>query len=207
MINVEKSRSGHLVIRKNGRLLGSSFDPTKEACAWATKAADQIKSDETAFILGLASGYHVMELRKLRPLQLIVVIECDPQVVREAYSIFPELHKVPIVVEQEWLKLADNHLFRDHITDTYKVLTYGPSYQIDCDFFKRAEMLLMGRDKTSFLIQLKMRPELLAILDSDALEKLGDDPISIKTMQKLFSQASLQNHERRLWRILEELVV
>jgi hypothetical protein len=59
------------------------------------------------------------------------------------------------------------------------------------------------------LLQLRMRPELHALFDEEKIAKLqaSTSPISILTIRSLFSAQAQNSRERRLWRVLEELIV
>ena len=204
MITVETTRSGHSVLRKNGRLLGSSIDPMREAQQWSEK----VGAKTPVVILGLGAGYHVIELMK-RAAGRVLTIEGDAEVVEQALQLCPGLVRRDILVEPDWQKLIQTVRFRDAIQGVFEIAAHGPSIQIEPDYFLNVERLLLGRDKISFLLQLKMRPELLALLDPASIEALATsfDAISVKTVKKLFSARADHSTERKLWRVLEELVL
>lgn len=211
MTSIEKdvARSGHEVLKKDGRWLASSVDPIREAQQWAAQAAKQMDStsSETAIVLGIGCGYHVAELASLRPRGTVLTIDCDGGLYKSALSFLPTLKAEKIVVESDWLKLIDYSEVRDAVGGPYRVFKHAPSCQLEPDFFAAVERFLLGRDKLSFLVLLKARPEILALFDSDLLGGLEDEAISIKTLQKIFSSKSGANRERRLWKVLEELVL
>ena len=213
MISIEATRSGHSVLRKNGRLLGSSIDPMREAVQWTEK----VSAKNQVVVLGLGTGYHVVELMK-RPGAKVLTIEADPEVVEKALCLNPTLSRHDIVVEPNWQYLVHSARFRDALQGIFEIAPHGPSVQIEPDYFSNVERLLLGRDKISFLLQLKLRPELLALLDADAIALLAEqesgellsaknEAISVKTVKKLFSNRADHSVERRLWRVLEELVL
>lgn len=211
MTTLEKdfARSGHQVLKKNGRWLASTVDPVREARQWATQAMRNIESDssETALVLGLGCGYHVAELAARRPRGGVVAIERDREIVARALEFCPELQNVKIVIEPDWLKLVDHEPVRDAVGGSYRILKHGPSCQLEPEYFGAVERLLLGRDKLSFLVLLKARPEILALFDSGLLGEIKDEAMSIKTLQRIFSTRSGSSRERRIWKVLEELVV
>ncbi len=211
MITTEISRTGHPVLKKNGRLLASSMDPWREARAWAEKALTGVEPNETIFVLGLACGYHVLAIRALAENQPVLVIERDAELARAATELTPDLLKcknsVEIVVEENWAKLIEHASFRDRLCGIYRVATHGASFQAEPEYFAAVEKLLNGRDRLSFLLQLKTRPELAALLDPEAILAIQNEAISVKTLEKLFQPQAQGSRERRLWRVLEELVL
>ena len=209
MISIGTARGGQPVIQKNGRWLASSFDPVREAQAWAKKASLGVKHGESIFILGLGSGYHVAELAKLRS-EPFLVFENDELLTEQALEICPEIRERSIIVDGDWTKLLENDTVRDQINGVYHIAKYGPSCQMSPEYFAQVENLLIGRDPLTFLLQLKARPGIWGILDGEKVRSLGsaqsNDPISIKTLQKLFAENANGSKERQMWRVLEELV-
>lgn len=207
MIEVEIARSGQKIIRKNGRLLASAINPEQEAVSWAQKALDGVAQFETVFILGAGSGHHISQVLKTRPSQPVVVIEKDRAVADKAVEICPEIQRLELIIEENWVKVIEHDAFKDAVEGPYHIALHGPSFQNDVDYFSRIESLLRGRDKLSFLLLLKSRPDFLALFCPESIGQMGDGPVSIKTLQDLFSAKSNSSRERRLWRVLEELVL
>jgi hypothetical protein len=217
LIEIEKARSGHAVIRKNGRLLGSSIDPLKEAKAWAEKASPQLEPSVAGFVLGAGSGYHVAALAVLSPSSPLIVVEPDHEVLREAARLGEWPSHVQAVcaitdVGGQGSDVAAEHWLahpavRDGLGGRFAILKHGPSCVMEPASFNAVEALLLAREKVAWLKQLKLRPGLCALLDPDAIKNLGAAPVSIKTLQSLFKSETECTRERRIWKILEELVL
>ena len=213
MLTVDVSRTGHKIFRFDGRSLSSSIDPVKEAQSWARAAVQNLRAGDTLFVLGLAAGYHVVELAKLIDPSRFLVIENNAEIVSQAFEILPELTDYRILVQPDWLQLVVADQFRDSLCGVYKVATFGPSFQLSNEYFAAVENLLIGRTHISFLLQLKARPGVWALLDPEQVEKFGceipsdTELVSIKTLQRLFSAKADGHRERQIWRVLEELVV
>ena len=205
MITFETARNGQLILKKDGRFLGSSFDPAKEARLWAERAVQGGHPEEGLIVLGLGSGYHVAELIALTP-KPVLVIDSDQAIADGVKEIVPSIPAAQILIESDWTRLIERTRFRDAVTRPYRVVTFGPSAQIDSEYFRAVEHLLIARDRAFFLLQLKIRPELCAQLDPEAILALSDELVSIKSMAKMFSKSSVHSRERRLWRALEELI-
>lgn len=206
LITVEQARSGHPILKVDGRGLCSSFDPIKEATSWAEKAVVDAGDAESVFVLGLGAGYHSEALRARLPGRLVVTIEGDSSLAKEAISIHPQLKAAPIVVEPEWHRLIEHAVFRDALAGRYAIVKHGPSCQIHSDYFNGVERLLIGREKIAFLLQLKTRPDLYSLFDPAAIESMSPELVSIKTIQGLFSVGAATSRERRMWKLLEELI-
>jgi len=200
-------------MKKNGKWLASSIDPVREAQQWSEAVRTTAETNVTIVVLGLGCGYHVAELLSSNPKSSLLVVECDHEVKERALQFCPGLAGVSIVVEPDWMKLVEHSLVRDALGGLYQVVKHSPSLAIgarETEYFSAVEGMLLGRDKLSFLVLLKTRPEILSLLDSDILmdsDRFQDEPVSIRTMQKLFSQGPNTSRERRLWRVLEELVI
>jgi hypothetical protein len=183
----------------------------KEAVDWAQRFSVGLSPRETIIIVGLGSGYHVKSLRSLLPDVAILVIEPDQAVVNAVFDLLPELQDEKVLVESEMLSLTDRPEFRDFTGGLYRIAPHGPTCQIHREWSDRVIRLLLGRDHLSLLLQLRMRPDLLSILDEHKLtaeQLLADNPgpMSLKTMKNLFRQGTESSSERRIWRCLEELV-
>lgn len=216
-VSIESSRSGHPILLKDGRLLGSSFDPVKEAATWVERESSRLEGDETAVVLGLGAGYHIAALRALKPRLPILVVESDAAVAKAAASIAfvasaiaSEFREGRVIVEPEPHRLIEHGAFRDALGGRIAILKHGPSCILDPAYHSAVEVLLTGREPWAFLLQLKTRPDLHALLDADAIRALGTCSapglVSVKTLQKLFSARATCTRERRLWKLLEELV-
>lgn len=207
MIEVVQAKNGSPVLVKNGKYLASSFDPQKEAETWWSTCHRLAKKCEQVFILGLGSGYHVeVALREL-PHASITVIECDANVVAKNANKFRQ-GNLKIIHESDWRKLYQNPSIADKVQSSYAVLSHPPSLSVECDFFGNAYKFLLARNVEGLFALLKLRPELLAELDESKLELLArsGDPVSIKTLVKLMKNSTYANPNRRLWKVLEELV-
>lgn len=210
MLEIDLAKNGHRILRKNGRLLASSVDPIREAQVWADHVCSIIEPHELIIVLGLGCGYHIEELQTRRPQNQLFVIDSDPELLSQVHMICPKVSMVNVLIEANWNELIGSQTFRDAIGGVYRIVKHGPSCQIDEEYFKCVEGLLLGREKISFLYLMKTRPELLSILDPEKITQIMEQPdneaISIKTLSQMFASNSMVRRERRIWRVLEELV-
>lgn len=207
MIEIVTSRSGQPVLKQDGRLLASSFDPVKEAFAWAKRAAVDIGNKGAAIIIGGGCGYHVAALKELCPTTQIIALDPNAEVIAKALSWNPVLSERNFVIAHDPMALTEAPLLCDAMAGPYAILPHLPTAESNPAWALATAKFLLGRDKLSFLLQLRMRPELHALLDPKKIAQLGDEPISIKTLQRLFAETSANSRERQIWRALEELVL
>ena len=212
MIEIETAKSGHQILKKEGRLLASSYHPLKEAATWADAAAAGLGPNEGVIVLGVGCGYHVVELAKRLPAGRVLAIESDAQVLKQATAVCPGLGLMAssgaVLTATKWTEVPGFEAFRDFACGLFRIARHLPSCEGDRAFYDDVEKLLRSRDRASLLFQLKMRPELLALIDSDAVAALrGDETVSIKTMKALFGANGISSRERMIWRALEELVL
>lgn len=204
MISTEASRSGHPILRFEGRLLASSIDPIREANTWAKRAFEEARGAESVLVIGLGCGYHVEELRALAPAMQIFVAEPSMEVVDWNLANHPNLSREKILVGSDFSQLLVE--WTDALSMTTAYLVHGASAQIHPEWTDSVLKFVLARDKTAFLTRIRALPNLLAILDPDRIAAMNEEPVSINTLRGLFRADPVDSQERRLWRVLEELV-
>ena len=207
MIESEVSRSGQPVLKLNGRYLASSFDPVKEAFGWANRAAVDLGSKGAAIILGAGCGYHVAALKERCPNIHVLALEPNEQVAHRALEWNPILQAHNLLVVDDLSQMTEAPQLRDAMAGTFALLPHLPTTEAYADWALTTSRFLLGRDRLSFLLQLRMRPDLHALMDPKKIAALGEAPVSIKTIQRLFSDSSAFSRERQIWKVLEELVL
>lgn len=207
MIEVVQAKNGSAVHVKNGKYLASSFDPQKEAETWWTHCQRLVKHSQTAFVLGLGSGYHVAILSRQISQQTVVVIECDQQLIDLNAKQFANTN-VQVVHVADWRKLYQNEIVQKAVVQNYSVLLHSPSLNAEQEFFANAHKFLLARNVEGLFALLRSRPELLEEIDEIKLADLArsTEPVTIKTLTRLMKPGSYTNPNRRLWKVLEELV-
>jgi hypothetical protein len=211
----ETARNGQPIIKMDGRSIVSSFDPMKEAKAWAENAVKEIGDRHNVIVLGAGCGYHLIALRERLPSLNILTIEESEEIAlfaREQLTadneIDPRIYG-EILVAARPIELTESLILRDFMANRYAVLTHAGQAQLRLEWTQSMATFLTGRDYLSFLLQLRMRPELHALFDEQKIAQLQTQPgpISILTIRSLFSAQAQSSRERRLWRVLEELIV
>ncbi len=193
----------------------SSFDPTKEAIVWAEKALTDLGDHDSLIVLGAACGYHIVALRRLRPSLSILTIEASAEIANFASEVFASQPEVDaayfgsVLVALKPSVLTESLVLRDFMGGRFAVVTHPVLAQQRPEWTREVAQFLTGRDYLSFLLQLRMRPELHALFDEEKIATLSSSgtPLSILTIRTLFSAQSQTSRERRIWRVLEELIV
>lgn len=210
----ETARNGQAILKMDGRAIVSTFDPAKEARSWAEKAIVEIGDRDSVIILGAGCGYHIIALRELKPSLNILTIEASEEIAAFARESFARAGDIDtryfgeIVVGASALSLTENLLLRDFMGQRYAVVTHPGLAAVRAEWTREMATFLTGRDYLSFLLQVRMRPELHALFDEEKIAQLKahNGPISILTIRSLFSPSALASRERRIWRVLEELI-
>lgn len=207
MIQFETARNGQPVFKVDGRSLVSTFDPSKEARTWAEKAVNEIGDRDAVIVVGLACGYHLQALRQMRPSLAIVTIEASDEIRDAARKIHPDLKDIVIAADAKALSASIE--LRDILARRFAVLVHAGQAQTRSEWTQAVTRFLNGRDALSFLLQLRLRPELYALFDEKKISALANvtEPISILTIRSLFKNDAMSTRERRVWRVLEELIV
>jgi hypothetical protein len=215
MIQTETSRSGHFILKRDGRFLASSFDPVREGHVWAAHAVGTAEAlgCHTFLVLGLGCGYHVSSLSSAMTDaghvdKKILVIEASAEVAKETLAQITFAPNVTVLVEPLARQLLGHAAICEALSDTHVVLPHHASFACDLEFYSFAQSLLLSRDMTSFLLQLRLHPELYAAFDQTELRRLAasNDPVTIQTLRQLFRKDGKLSHERRMWKALEELI-
>lgn len=213
VLEIVNARKGHPVVIQDGRFLASSIDPVREAEQWLSRIMPELKQSEgrgSLILLGLGSGYQAKVLSEILGSHAFIVIEPVAELIELVRTIHPELSKVTII-SGEVTALIENPVFKDFACSRFTTLKNQNSMQLHPTYFAAVQSLLIGRERLGFLLQLKMRPELHATLDASRIEQaMTNDQtelVSIKTLQKIFSPQSQVTRERRMWKLLEELVL
>lgn len=207
MIETELSRSGQPVLKLNGRYLASSFDPVKEAFGWANRAAAEIGQKGAAIVLGAGCGYHLAALKERCPNSLILALEPSEQVAHRALEWNPVLSAHNLLIVDDLGQMTEAPQLRDAMAGTFAVLPHLPTTEAHPEWALQTARFLLGRDRLSFLLQLRMRPDLHSLLDPKKITSMTEAPVSIKTLQSLFADATAFSRERQIWKVLEELVL
>ncbi len=206
MIETAQAKNGSLIHLKDGKYLASSFDPQKEAEAWYKNSNQRTKYARTVFVLGLGSGYHIRVLTRELPQTKIVVIEPDHELVKSYQAANSE--ELVIVCEQDWRRLFQHSSVSSGVQDKYAALLHPPSLSVEKDYFSNTYKFLLARSVEGLFALLKTRPDLLSELDEVKLADLArsSEAVTIRTLTNAMKSTTYLNENRRIWKVLEDLL-
>lgn len=218
MIEFTRARSGASLLRKDGRFLGSAYDPVREGEGWAERAELKLSSmgcaGATAVVLGLGSGYGVDSLMRRLGGPRVVVLEPDADVVAGVKTLIDEGNAD--LARLDFSRIAcgavaeaamDAAFVLGALRGPFTVFTTGASADADLAWHRRAVELLLAREPSAFLWALKDRPSLAAVLDFNQTQFDGpqrDRLVSVKTIAAAL-RPDASGREVLIWRALEEM--
>lgn len=209
-VQVHQAKSGLPVLIVRGCATASSVDPMAEAERWFKLIEPQIRDlPETARIgvLGLGSGYHLDVLSRETKNQ-IIVFDSDPALAasRDWFADrFPAHVSLKFVdVEAGAASFLSDDDVRTFISNRIVLLRHKPSFLRDQRGLTTLGNWLTGRDRMSLNAHLQSRAEFSALVDCD--RQNGDWLLSVKDLSRLWKVEAEVSEQRRMFRILEELV-
>lgn len=213
--HIEPSRTGHDVLYVDGKATASAIDPIKEAASWVASAyaAAAPGTEETIVVIGAGSGYHIAALRERSCGKIVVIDTC------KASLEFAE-KRLTQLSEIKYLAIPDGTTFSDFFRrndvvewafEPFALLRHRSSMVRNTELSK-IEECLVGRSVQAFRAQLEARPSVASALNSARVKKLAEAKlttkglISVRDLTSVWEVSSEPSNERRMLRVLEELV-
>jgi hypothetical protein len=211
------AKNGSEVLQVDGLSTASLVNPVREGQLWAesqTHAMNQLQSqreDEPVIVLGVASGFHLQALKtQLRRAnyrgRISAIDSCESSIA------FSKLR----VTEIEYLHVnsalgVDAFLSRPDVSSwclqPFTILRHKPTYLRNGADLRKIESWILGRTPEAFSAQLKLRPQIAAALNPARARKIADvSLVSIRDLSKTWDISGELKTDRRVFRILEELV-
>lgn len=209
----QQARSGADVLLVDGLATASLVDPQREGAQWAESFRARLKqtrTSETVVVIGAGSGYHLSALKELMvsmKLQgALVAIDTCAHAIEFAKARNTDFE---VLFANSNLGLesffADEH-FASLMRQSTTVLRHRPSLNRQ-EALRLVESWILGRTPEAFAAHLKMRPEIAAGLNPARAAKLAEGSLlSVRDLSKTWDISSELKEDRRLFRVLEELV-
>ena len=211
---IQVAKSGSEVLMVAGLATASLVNPEREAGQWAELQHARLKSvgvHEAVVILGVGSGFHIAALQTMlreRGLKggVYAIDTCLESV---------EFARIRIsgvtFIHADWMRGPTEFVGRADVTtwltQTSTLLRHRPTLSRVGAPLKAVETWLVGRAPEAFSAQLKQRPEIAAALNAQRAKKIAECPlVSIRDLSKMWDISSELKADRRLFRVLEELV-
>lgn len=207
MIEVLSGERGHAVVRVNGRLLASRFDPVAEARDWLARRMAFLDRVRTVFVLGIGAGYHVAALAE-RTQAKIHVIEPDPELagaVARIHAFAPE--RIAIEIVEDVRALRASSAARLAVKRSFVVLDHPPSVALRPEWFAEIGTVLRARDWGSLTWQWRIRDG----RDFDGVPRVERSssqggPLTIYDLEQTELVQNSSAREGLLFKALRELV-
>lgn len=204
MIEIVSAESGEKVLRYQGRLLASRFDPIREAQDWIQSRQRFLKDVRTIFVLGIGSGHHINELVKSTSAK-IVVLEANEEILKAVTEIHNfddarvSLHHVPST-----RSLRKIEAVKAAVAKSFLVLVHAPSFALNAEIYKEFRTQLLGRDWGNLNWQWKLRNA--PGFDRNARIDSGGEPLSLHDLEQTELVQNSEEREKILFKALRELV-
>ena len=183
MIEVVQARSGDEFYVFEGKPLASRNDPQSESQRWCESYAQRIRGCKSVFVLGVGSGFHLIELIKCYPSLPIYVLDPRKELVERVSSRWGlSLSQVQFISDVD--DIPDRALMSSFIS-----LRHLPSFVGFEKWFANAEEYLSARVGLGFARQKKLREAFSNIRTM----KLAD--ASPLTIHQLLSDTQIKNLE------------
>jgi hypothetical protein len=205
MIEVVEAANGEKVIRFEGRLLASRFNPSQEARDWLARRPEFLTKVRTIIVLGMASGHHIAELVEKTEAK-ILVIDTNEQILETSQTIqsFPT-NRVVVEHVRNSRDLRSRVQVKKAVAESFIVLAHPVSALLDGKVYDECRAQLLGRDWGALTWQWKLRNG----PDFDTNSRIDGAPFNPLTIYDLEQTELVQNSEEReklLFRALRELV-
>ena len=211
---ISLAKSGSQVLQVNGLSTASLVNPEREGDLWAEAQTSLLKLigiDEPVVVLGVASGFHLRALQaKLRAAghrgRIIALDVCEPSIEFTKWRVL-EVEYLYVDPETNAGAFAARADVSSWMLQPFTVLRHKPTYLRNGVSLRKLEAWILGRTPEAFSAQLKLRPQIAAALNPDRARKIAEvSLISIRDLSKAWDITSELKTDRRLFRVLEELV-
>ncbi len=183
MIEPLPSRNGETVLTYDGRYMASSVDPRREAASWLGPRENQLRHVDTAFVLGVGCGYHLLVLQKKRPDLRVVAVDTRKECIdfcRREHAL--DLADVYFVHATHVDNLKNNRTVCRAVKSFYTTLSFQPAQISDPIFYREIENLFCARSREGFEFVTAQRPDMQKALQIAPDLFFGDKLLSIKNL-------------------------
>ncbi len=210
MIQIAKSGSEVLVVA--GLATASLVNPEREAAQWTELQHARLHSvgkQEAIIILGVGSGFHIRAIQtRMHECGLkgpLFAIDTCAESIEFARARIPDVTFIHADLARGVNAfVADGMAW---LTQTSTLLRHRPTLSRVGVSLKTIDTWLVGRSPEAFSAHLKQRPEIAAALNASRAAKIAECPlVSIRDLSKMWDISSELKTDRRLFRVLEELV-
>lgn len=205
MIAKVSTPQGRVVLRLDGKLLASAYDPLSEARDWVERRRSFLDQVKALIVLGCGSGYHIAELARQTTAR-ILVLDTNAELVKavqEIHNFTAPKTRFEILGKPSDLRMNDS--VRDVVRHSFVTLRHPPTFALNPEFFLECERQLIARDWGSLNWQWKLKG--FGDLDSQPrIDGASEAPLSIYDLESTELGQNSEDRERMLIKALRELV-
>ena len=138
MFEMERSKTGYVTLRYNGKYIHSKYNPVKEAEQFANNNYNVIENNSTVVVYGLGLGYHILALNKLLKKKCnLYVFEYNYEIVDLCKKVNPEIFKIKNIHIIDGANKEFYKLLIEKINEVEDIIVHKPSLE----FIKENEKL------------------------------------------------------------------
>jgi hypothetical protein len=205
LIEILDAVNGDKVIRYEGRLLASRFDPKREAEAWVEGRMEFLADIRTVIVLGLGSGHHISALMQKTHARILVLEASE--------EIFEAGQKInsfdPIKVRVEHFKsartLRASEAVKAAVKESFIVLNHPASLALHKNLYESCRAQLLGREWGALNWQWNLRGG-PAFDANPRIDSKNEEPLTVYELEQTELVQSSEERERLLFKALRELV-
>jgi hypothetical protein len=205
LIEILDAVHGGKVIRYNGRLLASRFDPRREAEEWIGSRSEFIADVRHIIVLGLGSGHHVQALVENSSAR-ILILEADQNIADACAGLHAfDSARVNIELISSARALRSSAAVKAAVKESFIVLAHPASLAFNPALYESCRDQLLGRDWGTLSWQWKMRsgPNFDA---NPRIDSNKSEPLTIYDLEQTELVQSSEEREKLLLKALRELV-
>ena len=202
MIEICTAQNGEKILRYDGKLLASRFDPTREAREWVQSRREFLDKVATVFVLGMGSGQHVHELLRSTPARLIV-LEASEDIIATELNDFPA-GRISIYHVPNGRALRKIDAVKSAVARSFVVFSHAPSQALFPKIYQECRAQLIARDWGNLNWQWKLRSG--PAFDSNPRIDGTSQLLSIHDLEQTELVQNSEEREKLLFLALRDLV-
>jgi hypothetical protein len=204
LIEIVSAESGEKVLRFQGRLLASRFDPRREAREWIGNRGKFLNKVRSVFVLGLGSGHHIGELLEATTAK-IIVLEASADILQAAFDLNAfDSARVSLHHVASARALRKIEEVKAGVTQSFIVMTHAPSFSLFPEIYKECRAQLIARDWGNLNWQWKLRGG--AEFDRTPRIDGTGETLSLHDIEQTELVQNSEEREKLLFKALRELI-
>ena len=158
MIEFKTARDGTRFFSWRGKLICSGSRPLEEAVRWAEKQSEKITDCRVVVILGLANGFHAVELAKSNPgVRICVINDNESFLVPSTQILDIQSSLFEVITVSRAQDLRDATKIKKILNESYAVVEFAPAVALNREFYNQVRDLLLGRTREALSFCLDCR--------------------------------------------------